>query len=344
MKKLLLTGLLGLATLTASAADAPSAVTLSGSGSTFIQAALEKWAADYTKANPSIKINYQGVGSGQGKKDLTNGAVDFAASDAFMTDADLSAAADKGVGVVQVPAVAGAVVIIYNIPGVKNLKLDGPTLANIFLGKITKWNDPAIAKQNAGTSLPDLDISTVHRSDSSGTTFIFTDYLSHVSDAWKTGPKTSQSPDWPGSNASGAPKNAGVSGQVQKTTGGIGYVELIYALSNNISFADMKNASGVYVTATLDSVKEALATATIPNDYRFTFVNAPGEKSYPISGCSWIMVNKTPKDAAKNAKVLAFVKWIFTDKTAQADLVGLKYAPLPDELIKRVMTTLDAIK
>ncbi|HTB62615.1 MAG TPA: phosphate ABC transporter substrate-binding protein PstS, partial [Opitutales bacterium] len=199
MKKFLLTGLLGLVTLTAHAADAT--ISLTASGSTFVQPAMEKWASDFGKTN-SVKINYGGGGSGQGQKDIANGTVDFAASDAVLSDAQIKDASAKGMTILHLPVVAGAVVVIYNVPGLTNLKLDGPTLANIFLGKITKWNDPAIAALNTGVKLPDTDISTVHRADSSGTSYIFTDYLSHVSAEWKSGPGTATSPEWPGSNSS----------------------------------------------------------------------------------------------------------------------------------------------
>jgi phosphate transport system substrate-binding protein len=342
MKKLLLTGLLGLATLTANAAD--STISLTASGSTFVQPAMEKWASDFTKVDSAVKINYGGGGSGQGQKDIMNGTVEFAASDAVLSDTQIKDAAGKGVNILHLPVVAGAVVVIYNVPGVSNLKLDGPTLANIFLGKITKWSDPAIASQNPGVKLPDTDISTVHRADSSGTSYIFTDYLSNVSPDWKKSPGTSTSPEWPGSNASGAPKSAGVAGQVQKTVGGIGYVELIYALSNKMTFADMKNAAGKYVTASLDSVKEALATASIPDDFRFSFVNAPGDKSYPISGCTWLLVNQHLKDPVKGKATVDFIKWIYGNDTAKADAAALNYAPLPEALVTRVMASVATIK
>jgi phosphate transport system substrate-binding protein len=263
-----------------------------------------------------------------------------------LTDKELADAKSKGVTVLHMPVVAGAVVIIYNVPGLTTLKLDGPTLAGIFLGKITKWSDPAIASQNPGAKLPDLDISTVHRADSSGTSFIFTNYLSSVSPEWASGPKASTSPEWPGANASGAKGSAGVAGQVQKTAGGIGYVELIYALSNKMSFADMKNANGKYITASLDSVKDALdtATATIPNDFRFSFVNAPGDTSYPISGCTWLLVNQQIKDPVKGNATVDFIKWIYSSDTAKADAASLNYAPLPDSLVKRIQASIDTIK
>ncbi len=337
MKKLLASGLLlGLLTLTGHAADT---VALTGSGSTFVKPIMDKWAEAYGAANPTVKINYAGGGSGVGQKNILDGTVDFAASDGPMSDAQLATAKTP---ILHLPVVAGAVVIIYNLPGVTNLKLDGPSIANIFLGKITKWNDPAIVALNPGVTLPETDISTVHRSDGSGTTFIFTDYLSSISNDWKTtvGKKTSVA--WPG--GVGQQGNAGVSGQVMKTTGGIGYVELIYALSNKISFADIKNANGKYITASLDGVSQALATATIPDDFRFSYVNAPGDASYPISGVTWLLVPQQSKDPVKGAALVAFIKWINSDPSAQAMAAKLNYAPIPPAVVTRVLTAVGTIK
>jgi phosphate transport system substrate-binding protein len=337
MKKLLLSGLLGLLTLSAQAADSTS---LTGSGSTFVKPVMDKWAETYGgSVDTSVKINYAGGGSGQGQKNILDGTVDFGGSDGPMSDAQLAGAKTK---ILHLPVVAGAVVIIYNVPGVTSLKLDGPTIANIFLGKITKWSDPAIAAQNAGVNLPDTDISTVHRSDGSGTTFIFTDYLAKISPEWKSTVGTKTSVEWPG--GVGQQGSAGVTAQVKKTDGGIGYVELIYALSNKISFADVKNADGNYITASLDGVSKALATATIPDDFRFSYVNAPGPESYPISGVTWLLVPQQSKDADKGQKLVAFLKWIYQDPKAQDMAKNLNYAPIPDVVVKRVLTAIDTIK
>ncbi len=337
MKKLLVIGLLGLATLAANAADAP--VSLTGSGSTFVKPVMDKWAETYSTVDPMVKINYSGGGSGTGQKDILNGVVDFAGSDGPMSDEQLKTAKTK---ILHLPVVAGAVVIIYNLPEVKGLKLDGPTIANIFLGKITKWNDPAIASQNPGVKLPDEDISTVHRSDGSGTTYIFTDYLAHVSADWKANVGTKTSVEWP--VGVGQQGSAGVTGQVQKTTGGIGYVELIYALNNKISFADVKNADGKYLTASLDAVSAALGTATIPEDFRFSFVNAPGANSYPISGVTWLLIPQQSKDPVKGAKLVSFLKWIYTSDKAKSMAKDLNYAAIDPSVVKRILTAIDTIK
>jgi len=337
MKKLLLTGLLGLATVMAHAADAP--VTLTGSGSSFVKPIMDKWAEAYSKADPSVNINYAGGGSGKGQTDILTPAVDFAGTDGPMSDAQLKSAKGK---ILHLPVVAGAVVIVYNLPGVNGLKLDGPTLANIYLGKITKWNDAAIVGLNPGLKLPDQEITTVHRSDKSGTTFIFTDYLSHISDDWKKNVGTGTGVEWPGTGQ-GQSQSAGVAGQVQKTPGAIGYVELIYALSNKISFADMKNAAGKYITASLDGVSKALATATIPDDYRFSYVNAPGDESYPISGVTWLLVYQEAKDPVKGKKIIDLLKWIYS-ADAQKMSAAMFYAPIPDPVVKRLMVTIATMK
>ncbi len=340
MKKLLLAGLLGLATLSVHAADsAPTSVTLTGSGSTFVKPIMDIWAENYGNVDTMVKISYAGGGSGVGQKNILDGTVDFGGSDGPMTDAQLATAKSK---ILHLPVVAGAVVVIYNLPGVPTLKFDGATLANIFLGKITKWSDPAIAALNPGVKLPDTDISSVHRSDGSGTTYIFTDYLCSVSPEWNKNVGKKTAVEWPG--GVGASGSAGVTAQVQKTAGGIGYVELIYALSNKIAFADMKNAAGKYVTASLDGVSQALATATIPDDFRFSYVNAPGDASYPISGVTWLLVPQVSKDPAKGQKLVAFLKWIYTDSKAQKMSADKFYAPIPDAVVKRILTAIDTIK
>jgi phosphate transport system substrate-binding protein len=343
MKNILLAGLVGfssLVSLTANAADAPASLTLTGSGSSFVKPIMDKWADAYGKADASVKINYAGGGSGKGQTDILANVVEFAGTDGPMSDAQLKSA--KGT-ILHLPVVAGAVVIVYNLPGVTNLKLDGPTLADIYLGKILKWDDKAIAALNPGVKLPSQDITTVHRADKSGTTYIFTDYLSNVSADWKKNVGTATGVEWPGTGQ-GQSQSAGVAGQVQKTPGAIGYVELIYALANKISFADMKNANGKYITASLQGVSDALSTATIPADYRFSFVNAPGDTAYPISGVTWLLVYQEQKDAVKGKDLVSFLKWIYTDKDAQKMGADLFYAPIPDTVVKRLLTTIDTIK
>ena len=233
----------------------------------------------------------------------------------------------------HIPTVAGAVVVSYNLPGDPAIRLDGPALAGIFLGQITKWNDPAIVAQNAGLNLPDLDILVVHRSDGSGTSYIFTDYLSSVSSEWKEKVGKNTAVQWP--TGLGGKGNAGVAGQIKQSSGAIGYVELAYARQNQLPYADLKNAAGHYVTPSIDSVVAALASATIPDDFRFSMVNSPGANAYPIAGVTWLLVYQQQKDAAKGAKLVQFLKWAYTDGQKMA--AALDYAPLPDAVQARVL-------
>ena len=248
-----------------------------------------------------------------------------------MSDENLAKAPGK---ILHIPTVAGADVLSYNLPDSPALHLDGPTVANIFLGKITKWNDPAIASQNTGVTLPPQDIVVVHRSDGSGTTYIFTDYLSSVSSEWKD--KVS----WPA--GFGAKGNEGVAGQIKQSPGAIGYVELAYAVQNKLPYADIKNSSGNYITPSLDSVTAALAAAQIPDDFRFSMVNPPGEKAYPISGCTWLLIYQDQRDPAKGQKLVEFLKWAYTEGEKMAD--DLNYAPLPDSVRQRVLDRVATIK
>ena len=313
-------------------------MTINGAGATFPNPLYSKWFDAYRKVDPSIQINYQAIGSGGGQKQISEQTVDFGASDGPMSDESLAKA--QGGQLLHLPTVAGAVVITFNVPGVKDLKLDGPTIANIFLGKITSWKDPAIAAQNKGVKLPDQEISTIHRTEGSGTTYIFTDYLSTVSPDWKAKVGKNTSVNWPA--GLGAKGNEGVSGQIKQTPGSIGYVELIYALQNKLPFADLKNADGEYVKATLESVTAALATASIPDDFRFSMVNAPGKASYPIAGVTWLLVYAQQKDAAKGKKLVDFLKWAYNDGEKMAP--SLDYAPLPDALRARVLDRVGTIK
>lgn len=308
---------------------AQAQVTLNGAGATFPNPIYTKWFAEYQKVDPAAQFNYQAIGSGGGQKQILAQTVDFGASDGPMKDADLAKAPGK---ILHLPTVAGAVVVSYNLPGSPALKFDGETLANIYLGTITKWNDPAIAKLNPGVVLPDLAIVSVHRADGSGTNYIFTDYLSAVSPTFKDKVGVNTSVEWPG--GVGAKGNDGVAGQIKQTSGAIGYVELIYALQNKMSFADLKNKDGVFVKASLDSVTAALATATIPDDFRFSMVNAPGKDAYPIAGATWLLVYADQKDAVKGAKLVNFLNWYVTKGGDSAK--ALDYAPLPAAVRERV--------
>jgi len=333
MKKILLLAAASLALTGAARAQ----MQINGAGATFPQPIYTKWFSEYAKLDPSVQFNYQGIGSGGGQKQILAETVDFGASDGPMSDENVAKAPRT---LWHIPTVAGAVVISYNLPGDPKIKLDGPTLAGIFLGKITKWNDPAIAGQNSGIDLPAQDIVVVHRSDGSGTTFIFTDYLSSVSPDWQSKVGKNTAVSWP--TGFGAKGNPGVAGQIKQSPGGIGYIELAYAKQNKLPYADMKNAAGNYVTPTIESVTAALATATIPDDFRFSMVNAPGDASYPIAGTTWLLVYQQQKDAAKGAKLVAFLKWAFTDGEKMA--ADLDYAPLPDSVVQRVMARVNAIK
>ena len=327
----LLTGLSGAATLSA----APSLI--NGAGATLPTPIYTKWFNAYQKVDPSVQFNYSSLGSGAGQKQITEETVDFGASDGPMSDENLKKTPRK---LLHIPTVAGADVLSYNLPGNPALKLDGPTIAAIFLGKVTKWNDAAIAGQNPGVTLPDLDIFVAHRADGSGTTYIFTDYLSNVSPAWKDKVGTGTAVSWPAGQ--GGKGNEGVSGLIKSNPGAIGYIELIYAKQNHLPYADVKNSAGKYITPSLDSIVEALSTATIPNDFRFSMVNPPGDKSYPIAGVTWLLIYEQQKDAVKGKKLVDFLKWAYTDGQKMAK--DLDYAPLPDAVQKRVLKRLDEIK
>lgn len=323
--------------ISAGGKTASAQMTINGAGATFPYPIYSKWFDEYAKIDPSVRFNYQSIGSGGGQKQILAQTVDFGASDGPMTDENLSKAPSK---LLHIPTVAGAVVMTYNLPGNPALKLDGDTIAGIYLGNIKKWNDPKIAALNAGVSLPDQEIVVVHRSDGSGTTFIFTDYLSKVSADWKSKVGNNTSVNWP--IGLGAKGNEGVSGQVKQSPGALGYVELIYAIQNKMPYADLKNADGEFVKASLDSVTAAMATAQIPDDFRFSITNAPGKTSYPIAGATWLLVYEQQKDAARGKKLVEFLKWAETKGEAMAK--QLDYAPLPDALRDRVLKRIDEIK
>jgi phosphate transport system substrate-binding protein len=310
---------------------------INGAGATFPYPIYSKWFDEYAKVDPSVRFNYQSIGSGGGQKQILAQTVDFGASDGPMSDENLSKAPGK---ILHVPTVAGAVVMTYNLPGNPALKLDGETIADVFLGKIKKWNDPKVAASNPGTKLPENEIVVVHRSDGSGTTFIFTDYLSKVSAEWKQKAGNNTSVNWP--TGIGGKGNEGVSGQVKQTPGAIGYVELIYAVQNKMPYADVKNTAGQFVKPSMESVTAALGTANIPDDFRFSMTNAPGESAYPIAGATWLLVYEQQKDPAKGKKLIEFLKWALTKGEGMAK--DLNYAPLPDEVQQRVLKRIDEIK
>jgi len=310
---------------------------INGAGATFPYPIYSKWFDEYAKVDPSVRFNYQSIGSGGGQKQIMAQTVDFGASDGPMSDDNLSKAPGK---ILHIPTVAGAVVVTYNLEGNPALKLDADTIAGIFLGTIKKWNDPKIAATNTGTKLPDQDIVVVHRSDGSGTTFIFTDYLSKVSSEWKSKAGTNTSVSWP--TGIGGKGNEGVSGQVKQTPGAIGYVELIYAIQNKMPYADIKNSAGEFVKPTLDSVTAALATASVPDDFRFSMTNATGKDAYPIAGATWLLVYQQQKDATKGKKLVEFLKWALTKGETMAK--DLDYAALPDGVQQRVLKRIDEIK
>jgi len=317
--------------------SAMAQLTMTGAGATFPYPIYSKWFDEYAKVDPSVRFNYQSIGSGGGQKQIIAQTVDFGASDGPMSDANLAKAPGK---ILHIPTVAGAVVITYNLPGNPAIKLDGPAIANIFLGNITQWNDPAIAAQNPGVQLPETDIIVVHRSDGSGTSYIFTDYLSKVSPDWKTKVGANTAVRWP--VGLGAKGNEGVSGQVEQTPGAIGYVELIYAAQNNLAIAQVKNATGAYVTPTTASVTAALASAQVPDDFRFSMTNADGAASYPIAGVTWLLVYQKQAAADKGKKLVEFLNWALTKGEDMA--TPLDYAPLPQALRDRVLKRISEIQ
>ncbi|HEY3285717.1 MAG TPA: phosphate ABC transporter substrate-binding protein PstS [Gemmatimonadaceae bacterium] len=316
------------------AAASAQSVDLTGAGATFPYPIYSKWFSDYA-AKTGVRINYQSIGSGGGIRQLSEQTVDFGASDAPMSDAELDKA--KGGKVLHFPMVLGAVVVTYNLPEVpKALKLSGVVLGDIFLGKITKWNDPRIAALNAGVKLPAKDILVVHRSDGSGTSFIFTDYLTAVSPAWAAGPGKGKEVRWP--VGLGGKGNEGVAGQVRQIVGSVGYVELAYARQNKLAYAEMQNASGAFVAPNIEAITEAAAAAAKKlekdTDYRVSIVNAPGKKAYPISSFTWLLVYEKMTDAAKAKKLADFLKYALND--GQKSAASLDYAPLPGNIAKQL--------
>jgi phosphate transport system substrate-binding protein len=315
-------------------------IQIHGAGATFPAPIYTKWFAEYNKLHPDVRINYQPLGSGAGIRQVTERTVFFGASDGPMTQEQLLAAPGK---ILHLPTVLGAVVPVYNIPGVsQELKFSGPVLANIYLGKITKWNDAAITALNPGVNLPGTDIVVAHRSDGSGTTYIWVDYLSKVSPEFKKTVGVGTAVKWPVGVA--AAKNDGVAAIVKQTPGALGYVELIYALQTKSAYAQVQNASGKFVKASIDSVTAAAAAAArqMPADYRVSITNAPGDGVYPISSFTWMLFYQDPRDKAAAKTMTDFMKWALTDGQKFAGDMG--YAPLPKNVVDMEMKTLSTIK
>jgi phosphate transport system substrate-binding protein len=316
--------------LVASGANA-KAETINAAGATFPAVIYQKWFQEYRKLHSDVQINYQALGSGAGIQQLTQGTVDFGASDVPMTDDQLSKITKSKI--LHFPTVLGGVVPTYNVEGAPALNFSPETLAGIYLGKITKWNDAAIKKDNPGAKLPDTDITVVHRSEGSGTTFVWTDYLSKVSPEWKSKVGAGASVNWPA--GLGGKGSEGVSGTVKQTPGAIGYVELIYAVQNKMLYGTVKNSAGAFVKADFDSVSEAAAGAakSMPADFRVSITNAPGKKAYPISTFTWLLIPNKFDNATKKTAIQGFLKWMMTD--GQAFAAGLSYAPLPKPVVEK---------
>jgi phosphate transport system substrate-binding protein len=319
---------------------AAQSIQINGAGATFPAPIYAKWFAEYNKLHANVRINYQPLGSGAGIRQVTERTVFFGASDGPMTQEQLLAAPGK---LLHLPTVLGAVVPVYNLPGVsQELKFSGPVLANIFLGKITKWNDPAIAALNAGVQLPSSDIVVAHRSDGSGTTYIWVDYLSKVSPEFKKAVGVGTAVKWPVGVA--AAKNDGVAAIVAQTPGALGYVELIYAIQTKTAYGQVQNMNGKFVKASIDSVSAAAAAAAkqMPADFRVSITNAPGDAVYPISSFTWLLLYQDPKDKAQGQAMVDFMKWALADGQKFARDMG--FAPIPKNVVDMELKALDTIK
>ncbi len=333
-RKVIASGLLALC------AAAATAQNISGAGATFPYPIYSKWFNEYSQMHPDVKINYQSIGSGGGIRQVTEGTVDFGASDATMTDQQLKEAKVK---VTAIPTVLGAVVPVYNLPGVnQELKFTDDAIAGIYLGKIKKWNDPYIAKENPGVNLPDADILPVYRSEGSGTTFIFTDYLSKVSPLFKSTVGAGSAVKWP--VGIGQKGSEGVAGMIRQSKYSFGYVELIYAAQNHMQFGLVRNKSGKFVKASTESVTAAAAADAkmIPADYRVSITDAAGPESYPISSFTWLLIPTVAKDPAKGKALVGFLDWMLEHGEAEAP--GLTYAPLPKAVADRVKQTIGTLR
>jgi phosphate transport system substrate-binding protein len=312
-------------------ANAADKLLINGAGATFPNPIYAKWFDEYHKSHPDIEINYQSIGSGGGIRQLLAGTVDFGASDGPMTNEQL---AQSKVKILHFPTVLGAVVPTYNVPGVtQELKFTPEALAGIFLGTVKTWNDGELTKANKGVKLPDNEIVVVHRSEGSGTTYVWTDYLSKVSSEWKSKVGTAASVSWP--VGLGGKGNEGVSGLVQQTPYSLGYVELIYAIQNKMAYGSVKNSSGAFVKASVASVTAAAAEAakTMPEDFRVSITNAPGKTAYPISSFTWLLIPSTIQDPAKRSAITGVLKWMLVDGQKMTE--ALSYAPLPPEVVKK---------
>lgn len=324
--------------------NAKAQISLTGAGATFPYPMYSKWFDEYHKLHPDIEINYQSIGSGGGIRQITEGTVDFGASDGPMNADQLKAYKEKrGMEVLHFPTVLGADVPTYNLPGIATeLKFTPEVLAGIFLGEITKWNDPALAKINPDVKLPSDDIVVVHRSDGSGTTYVWVDYLSKVSEEWKSKVGVGTSVNWP--VGLGGKGNEGVAGLVKQTPNSIGYVELIYAIQNKMPYGTVKNQAGQYVKADLDSVTAAAAGAAqnMPDDFRVSITNAPGEKAYPIASFTWLLIPEKFSDGSKLKVMKDFLQWMLTDGQKMTE--ALAYSPLPQEVIAKEQQALAKIQ
>ena len=327
------------AALIVCAATHAMAQKLNAAGATFPYPIYSKWFSEFSNQHPGVEINYQSIGSGGGIRQVTAGTVDFGASDGPMSDEQL---AQSKVKIVHIPTVLGAVVPIYNLPGVNTeLKFAPDVLADIYLGKITSWNDGRIAKDNPGVSLPNSKINVVHRSDGSGTTYIFTDYLSKVSPDWKNSVGKNTAVPWP--IGIGAKGNEGVAGMVRQLPGTIGYVELIYALQNKIQFGYIRNASGNWVKASIEGVTEAAASVkSMPADFRVSITNAPGKNAYPISSFTWLLIPNPAQDPAKGKIIKEFLNWMLDH--GESEVSALYYAPLPESVATKVRAAIAQLK
>jgi phosphate transport system substrate-binding protein len=309
-----------------------SAETINAAGATFPAVIYQKWFQEFHKLHPDVQINYQSLGSGAGIQQLTQGTVDFGASDMPMTNEQLSKITK--VKVLHFPTVLGGLVPTYNVPGVTAiLNFTPESLAGIYLGKITKWNDAALKKDNPGVNFPDAEIQVVHRSDGSGTTFVWTDYLSKISPEWKSKVGAGTSVAWP--TGLGGKGNEGVAGTVKQTANSIGYVELIYAAQNKMAYGAIRNSAGTFVRADFDSVSEAAAGAakSMPDDFRVSITNAPGKKAYPVSSFTWLLIPNKFDNATKKNAIQQFLKWMLAD--GQKFAAGLDYASLPQPVVAK---------
>ncbi|MEX0908619.1 MAG: phosphate ABC transporter substrate-binding protein PstS [Gemmatimonadaceae bacterium] len=327
---------------TQGASSRSGSVDLTGAGATFPAPLYFKWTSDYANAT-GIRVNYQSIGSGGGVRQVSEGTVDFGATDGPMTDTELSGA--KGGRIMHFPTVLGAVVIAYNLPGFTGeLHLSGPVIAEIFLDRIKKWNDAKIAALNPGTSLPNADILVVHRSDGSGTTYVFTDYLAAISPEWARGPGRGKDIAWP--TGLGGKGNEGVAGQIKQIPGALGYVELAYARQNNLPTAAVQNSAGNFIAPSIEAITAAAegVAARLPadTDYRISIVNSPGADSYPISSFTWLLVYEQQADSVKGRKLIEFMRWALTEGEKQAE--ALDYAPLPAAIANRLLQRLDSIR